>query len=186
MLPEQFLPMGYRFVVYFEFDNFSDLNKENFKKKFENVDLNVGEKLKNAYDLMFQSVSGLSVDIETEEYTEGGENRFKHTLPKRTKFPNLVLKRGLAPSSAVTDWIQNAVENFEFSPIDITIILQNELRAPLHVWSIYGAIPIKWSVGDFNAEESKIVIETLELKYNFFTVKNPEELGADFKAGVLS
>ena len=37
-------------------------------------------------DSEFQSVSGLSVDIETEEFAEGGENRFKHKLPVKTKF----------------------------------------------------------------------------------------------------
>lgn len=46
-------------------------------------------------DHQFQSVSGLSVDIETEEIAEGGENRFKHKFPVKTKYPNLVLKRGL-------------------------------------------------------------------------------------------
>ena len=43
-------------------------------------------------DHQFQSVSGLSIDLETEEIAEGGENRFKHKIPVRTKFPNLVLK----------------------------------------------------------------------------------------------
>ena len=43
----------------------------------------------------FQEVSGLSFEVETEELKEGGENRFVYKLPKRTKYPNLVLKRGL-------------------------------------------------------------------------------------------
>jgi len=128
---------------------------------------------------MFLSVSGLFVDIETEGYGEGGDNRFKHTLPVRTKFPNLVLTRGLAASSEVASWVQNAVQNFEFKPINLTIILQNELRLPLHVWNVFHAIPVRWSVDSFNADESKLVMETLELKYNYFTAKNPEELGFD-------
>lgn len=174
MLPERFLPLGYRFAVYFEFER-PNLEPENFREGLDSA----SKGAKNAYDLMFQSVSGLSVDIETQEYAEGGENRFKHTLPVRTKFPNLVLKRGLAPSSAATSWIRNAVENFVFEPIDITIVLQNELLVPLHVWTIYHAIPVKWSIDAFNAMESKIVIESLELKYNYFRTKNPEELGID-------
>ena len=40
----------------------------------------------------FQEVSGLSVEIETEELKEGGENRFSYKLPKRAKYPNLVLR----------------------------------------------------------------------------------------------
>ncbi|NQY01119.1 MAG: phage tail protein, partial [Flavobacteriaceae bacterium] len=55
-------------------------------------------------DHQFQSVSGLSIDLETEEIAERGENRFKHKIPVRTKFPNLVLKRGLLMDSGVIDW----------------------------------------------------------------------------------
>lgn len=119
-------------------------------------------------DHQFQSVSGLTVDIETEEIAEGGENRFKHKIPVRTKYPNLVLKRGLLLDSAVIDWCKNAVENFEFEPIDLIVKLLNEKHEPLVSWNIVHAYPIKWSVADFNAEESKVVIETIELVYNYY------------------
>lgn len=175
MLLEHFLPVGYRFVVYFEFGNFNEAGDFNAA--------NISSKAKNAYDVMFQSVSGLSVDIETEEYAEGGENGFKHTLPVRTKYPNLVLTRGLAASSQVSDWVRKAVEEFEFEPANLTIILLNELRAPMHVWNVSHAIPVRWSVDSFNAEESKLVIETLELKYNTFKSMNPESLGAGIVGG---
>lgn len=178
MLLEHFLPLGYRFVVYFEFGSFSDLKDGNAGQALQNGASNL-KKAKNAYDVMFQSVSGLSVDIETEEYAEGGENSFKHTLPVRTKYPNLVLTRGLASSSEVSDWVRRAVEDFQFEPANLTIILQNELRAPMHVWNVKHAIPVRWSVDSFNAEESKIVIETLELKYNTFKAMNPESLGVE-------
>ena len=36
-----------------------------------------------------------SVEYDTEEYKEGGENRFTHKLPVRTKYTDLVLKRGM-------------------------------------------------------------------------------------------
>ena len=44
----------------------------------------------------FQEVSGLSIEIEVEEFAEGGENTFLHQVPVRSKFPNLVLKRGMS------------------------------------------------------------------------------------------
>lgn len=119
-------------------------------------------------DHQFQSVSGLTVDIETEEITEGGENRFKHKIPVRTKYPNLVLKRGLLVDSEVVDWCKNAVENFDFKPIDLIVKLLNEKHEPLLSWNIVHAYPIKWSIADFNAEESKVVIETIEIVYNYY------------------
>ena len=119
-------------------------------------------------DHQFQAVSGLSVDIETEEIAEGGENRFKHKIPVRTKYPNLVLKRGLLVDSAVINWCKNAIENFEFEPIDLVVNLLNEKHEALMSWNIVHAYPVKWSVADFNAEESKVVIETIELVYNYY------------------
>jgi len=121
-------------------------------------------------DHQFQSVSGLSVDLETEEIAEGGENRFKHKIPIRTKYPNLVLKRGMLIDSGVITWCRKALEDFEIVPVEITVSLLNEMHESLQTWRISNAYPVKWSVADFNAEENKIVIETLELSYNFFKI----------------
>jgi len=121
-------------------------------------------------DHQFQSVSGLNVDLDTEEIAEGGENRFKHKIPVRTKYPNLVLKRGLLIDSGVIEWCRKALEDFEFQPIDLTVKLLDEKHDPLVSWNIVHAYPVKWDVGEFNAEESKLVIESLELSYNYFKV----------------
>ena len=138
-----------------------------FHFSVEFTGLSTGEK-----DHQFQSVSGLTVDIETEEITEGGENRFKHKIPVRTKYPNLVLKRGLLVDSKVVDWCKDAVEDFNFKPIDLIVKLLNEKHEPLLSWNFVHAYPIKWSIADFNAEESKVVIETIELVYNYYnTIK---------------
>ncbi|WP_108802509.1 phage tail protein [Aquimarina sp. Aq107] len=134
-----------------------------FHFSVEFTELSTSEK-----DHQFQSVSGLTVDIETEEITEGGENRFKHKIPVRTKYPNLVLKRGLLVDSKVVDWCKKAVENFDFEPINLIVKLLNEKHEPLLSWNIVHAYPIKWSIADFNAEESKVVIETIELVYNYY------------------
>lgn len=120
-------------------------------------------------DNRFQSVSGLTVDIETEEIAEGGENRFKHKVPVRTKYPNLVLKRGMLVDSEVIDWVKKAVENFDFQPTNLIVKLLNEKHEPLISWNIVHAYPVKWTLTDLSAEESKLAIETLELNYNYFT-----------------
>ena len=58
-------------------------------------------------DARFQSVSGLSVEYDTEEYKEGGENRFTHKLPVRTKYSDLVLKRGMLTGSDVVTLVES-------------------------------------------------------------------------------
>ena len=122
------------------------------------------------HDLEFQSVAGLSVDLETEEFAEGGQNRFKHKLPVRAKYPNLVLKRGLLVNSDLIAWCRDAIENGIFRPLQANIVLLNPERQPLMAWNLTNVYPIKWNVDTFNAEESKIVIETLECSYNYYNL----------------
>lgn len=122
----------------------------------------------NEMDIHFQSVSGLSVEYETEAVIEGGENRFQHTLPVRTKYGDISLKRGLLTDSDVLKWCLNAFEKREFALSDVQILLLNEKHEPLKTWSVVQAWPKKWSVSDFNAEENSLVIETLDLSYRYF------------------
>ena len=37
-------------------------------------------------DFRFQEVTGLNITVETEEFKEGGQNRFTHKVPKRTSY----------------------------------------------------------------------------------------------------
>lgn len=124
----------------------------------------------NRNDVRFQSVSGLSVDYEMEEYKEGGENRFVHKLPVRTKYTNLTLKRGLLLDSVVTQWCMAAFTLRKFIPADLVIILMNENGVPLRTWNVVHAIPVKWQISDLNADKNEIVLETLELSYRYFVM----------------
>jgi phage tail-like protein len=135
-----------------------------FKVVFNDVSLDTN-------DVRFQSVSGLSVEYDYESYKEGGENRFEHKLPVRTKYADLVLKRGMLVDSAVITWFLDAFNNRIFKPATITVNLMNEKGEPLRSWNVVGAIPKKWLVSDFNSSENGIVIETMELSYRYFTIQ---------------
>lgn len=129
----------------------------------------------------FQSVSGLNVELQTETLKEGGEMRFEHILPVRSKYSPLVLKRGLVEDSKVVQWCMDAIVNFDIQPMDMLVQLlyfkrPNDRTAPdksepLMTWNIVNAWPKKWSISDFNAEQSSVAIESLELNYSYFTMK---------------
>jgi phage tail-like protein len=120
------------------------------------------------YDVRFQEVSGLNMTIETEAYQEGGENRFAHRFPKPPTFANLTMKRGMLIGSLLAEWFRLAIENFEFDPKDVTVILMNENHEPLEYWTFIKAYPVKWNVDPFNAQDGKIVFESIELAYQYF------------------
>ena len=122
-------------------------------------------------DSRFQSVSGLNVELETESKKEGGENRYEHVLPVRTKYPVLVLKRGLIrDSELLTSWCNDAFLSLVIKPVDLTVSLLNEAHEPLMTWSVKQAWPRKWSHSDLNAEQNSLAIETFELQYQYFTL----------------
>ncbi|MEO1053673.1 MAG: phage tail protein [Bacteroidota bacterium] len=127
-------------------------------------------------DLGFQEVSGINADVSTEEYREGGENRFAHRLPNPATYQNLTLKRGLLIGSTIMQWYKDVTENFVFKPFDITVILLNDLHLPIQAWNFIKAYPVKWNIADFNAQEGQIVVETVEFSYQYFKRLDPTDL----------
>lgn len=120
-------------------------------------------------DVSFQSVSGLDVEIEKEVLKEGGENRFEHQLPGRTKYSPLILKRGiLKPSdSGLSLWCQAAFHEMKIIPLPIVNVeLLNEEHNVLMSWVLSHVWPVSWKIGELNAESGEVLIETLELNYN--------------------
>lgn len=123
-------------------------------------------------DIAFQDVSGIGMELQTEDVVEGGENMFTQKLPTRASYTPLVLKRGLAVKSSLTDWVRDAVENLSIDPVTVIVALLNENKEPLIAYRFINAYPLKWSVSNFNAETSSVVIETLELYYQYFKIIN--------------
>jgi phage tail-like protein len=124
----------------------------------------------NAIDTRFQSVSGLSAEVKTETYKEGGENRFEHVLPVRSSYSDITLKRGLATDSKLIKWFTDTFDTMQVQPVTIDIMLLNEEGEPLVSWNLVHAWPKKWSISDFDAEQNAIAIETLELHYRTFSI----------------
>ncbi|MEM7659671.1 MAG: phage tail protein [Bacteroidota bacterium] len=125
----------------------------------------------NGPDAEFQEVSGISMELEFEEIAEGGKNGQKYRIPNRTKYPNLVLKRGLVvPGSELANWARETIQDFKSKTLetrDIQVDLMNEDHSEaLMSWSFVKALPIKWSISDFNAQQNGLVTETMEFVYD--------------------
>jgi phage tail-like protein len=121
-----------------------------------------------ADDLRFVEVGGLAIEVTTEEMAEGGENRFVQRYPGRSKYGDLVLKRGLLKGSKVWEWASKAIEDLDIDPRDVNITLLNEKHEPLMTWHVVGAFPVKWSISDLNATTNAFVVETLTLTCRHF------------------
>ena len=164
-------PVGFYFRVEFSLTTSASslLNVNNLANTTSNPGRGLG--LPTDVDMCFQDVSGLTATVGTTDLAEGGENRFKHQLPGRVTYDKLVLKRGLVTDSSILQWCINAISNFEFKPITVFVKLLNDAGDPLATWEVINAYPVKWSVSNFNSEQSAVVVETLELAYQYFNIK---------------
>lgn len=117
----------------------------------------------------FSEVMGLQVEIEVEEYREGGLNDHVHHFAGKTRYPaRLVLKHGVADSRALWDW-QNKIITGPAQYKNLSIVLQDETGTEKARWNVEKAYPVKWSGPEFRAHAAEIAMETLELVHDGFT-----------------
>ncbi len=121
-------------------------------------------------DTAFREVTGLSVEVDTEQVREGGENNFVHQLPTGLKHGRLVLKRTLETlDNALEKWIRDNLESGfakGFQPRHISVSLLDQEGKLKAQWLCSHAYPVKWEVSALNAQQSELLIESLELNYN--------------------
>lgn len=122
-------------------------------------------------DMMFQEISGLSCSTTDTIPLEEGGVPYTHQLPSlKYKYDDLVLKRGLTALSPVSNlWIRGALNEL-VKPTSILISLLNENRQPMYSWHVVGAYPVAWSFSPLDATKGEVMIETITLKYQYFSV----------------
>lgn len=113
----------------------------------------------------FSEVSGLDVEIEIEEYWEGGINQYMHKLPKGVKHSNLVLKKGLAESSLLWEW-HYAAQLGVMTPTPGRIIMYDSQGNENIYWAFFDAYPVKWSGPQLKGDDNSVAIESLELAHS--------------------
>lgn len=122
----------------------------------------------------FKEVSGITMEMETEEITEGGINEFKHRVPTTSKFTNLILKRGIASkNSDLINWCSSILGGgLEIAIItkNIEVSLLDKKGDPLKSWNFKNAWPIKWEVSELSSMNNEVLIEILEFSYSYFEV----------------
>jgi phage tail-like protein len=117
----------------------------------------------------FTEVSGLSVQIDTEELSEGGQNQFTHKLPGRMKWPNLVLKRGITDTDALFEWLAECSgDGLEKNSNKVkrrsgSVKLMDSKGKTVRRWNIVDAYPVKWTGPKLAASSRDLAVEELEV-----------------------
>lgn len=113
----------------------------------------------------FSEVTGLQSETTLFEYQEGGVNNYVHQLPKQTKYPKIVLKRGLTGSSELWEWYEGVVAG-KVKRKNGAIIMNSRSNWEVCRWNFFDAYPVKWIGPDLNANGNNVAIESIEIVHN--------------------
>jgi len=116
-------------------------------------------------DIAFQRVSGLSRELEVSQYREGGENARNLWLAEKINHGSLVLERGVANASVLTTQFDRVLRRESSLWANVVILLLNASNIPVTTWTLTHALPVRWQVGDLDASNNTVLINTLELRY---------------------
>jgi phage tail-like protein len=112
----------------------------------------------------FSECSGLDMSLDVEEYKEGGNNGTVLKFPSRVKWGNLRLKRGITFDNDLWLWHYNFSQGTG-TRRDGMIALQDERHNLAIVWTFTHALPVKWTGPSFNAGQSQVAFEEIEIAH---------------------
>jgi phage tail-like protein len=118
----------------------------------------------------FQECSGLEIEMDVQEYQEGGNNNAVVRRVGRAKYPPLVLKRGMffgsdgAANGDLWGWMQSVLNGerpvARYDGVIHVMGADNEIRA---TWTFDRGLPSKIKGPELNAKTGEVAIEELTI-----------------------
>lgn len=120
--------------------------------------------INGAEQAVFSEVSGLQMETELFEYSEGGNAEYVYRLPGQTKSGNVTLKRGVVRGNELFKWYKKITQGImDLRTVDITVYATS--GQPVVTWSLESAFPCKWSGPQLSAGTEAVAVETVELAH---------------------
>lgn len=114
----------------------------------------------------FREATGLSSESEKVEYKASGPKGEEITItqPGRTKYPDIVLKRGLTSNKDMWEWRKEIEDGkFKDSRKNGSIILYDQSHSEVARWNFEDAWPLKVEGPGLNSSNNEIAVESLTL-----------------------
>jgi phage tail-like protein len=116
----------------------------------------------------FSTVKGLDVTWDIAEYRAGDAKNERWYYPGNTKYSTIKLERAVDPdgTKGVRKWLES--NSFKYEIQSGKVELQDAKGTEVTHWTLRHVIPVKWSIVSFDASQSKVATETLELAHMGF------------------
>jgi phage tail-like protein len=112
----------------------------------------------------FTECTGLEMTLDLEEYNEGGNNGTVLKFPKRAKYSELTLKKGITINTELFDWFYGFTQGAAKRK-DGVITLRDSRHKPQTVWGFRRGLPSKYSGPQMNAQQSNVAIEAITITH---------------------
>ncbi len=119
----------------------------------------------------FKEVDGIEAETEVIEF-QSGDERVAHKRPGRTKYSNIVLKRGFLNSPELWDWYKKVLAGTTERKSGSVIVLDN--RGEVVRYNFFEAWPCRWKGPSLNRDSNEPILEEIELCIERFERANPK------------
>ena len=119
----------------------------------------------------FTECLGIGVQIEKENYFEGGVSNQQRIFLKQTKFNDVTLKRGITNDTSFWEWINQVLQGQPKKRLNVSILLFNQAGETMQTWTLIGAVPVAWKSGTLQASSNTVAIEELTLAYEGINIE---------------
>ncbi len=109
----------------------------------------------------FRNVEGLDSETEIVEYQDG-DDLVLRKRPGRTKYSNIVLKRGYVASDELWQWRKKVMDG-SVERKSGSVILCNDAGDPVMRYNFFEAWPCKWKGFTLDGKGTDAVVEEVEL-----------------------
>ncbi|GHV55824.1 phage tail protein [Spirochaetia bacterium] len=113
----------------------------------------------------FFSCEGLEVESNVYEVEEGGFNTSTHKHIGRTRYPNLILKKGINSNNELINWFQRN-ESGRRERKTLAVILMHSSGVEIKRWDFFRVFPCRWKVKTLDAQDNSFLVEIIELAHD--------------------
>jgi phage tail-like protein len=122
----------------------------------------------------FREASGLEWRADPDSFNEGGNNAGQVHLVGRGTFTPLRLKKGFfGASGEFYDWMKALMDggSTAIKRATVSVVVQNEAGDEIGRFDLFGAFMTRYAGPGFNAMDSQVAFEEVEIVYDRFEFK---------------
>jgi phage tail-like protein len=112
----------------------------------------------------FFSCEGFEVETSVYEVEESGLNTSTHKRVGSTRYPNLVLKKGVNSNNELINWFQSN-EKGKIDRKTLSVVLIHSSGVELKRWNFFRAFPCRWKLQTLDTQDNACPVEIIEIAH---------------------